>query len=203
MPNNLASLIVPQPHRFHAIVENLFGNSAQLAKSFFVHTQQRADFLVQRRFRHHPSAVTQREREAPQLALLSFHLQRPQVPPIHLCLLAGRCLEASHRHRARRTALRSQPVCQNRVAAREVPLAQLAQQHPGVPYSRSQPLFQIRLKSIQLARLLRAWSVLRHHPRCQHVLANRLAIPTSQLADRLNTHPLPLQFFQFLHVAPP
>jgi len=60
--------------------------------SFFVHAQQRAQLLLQRRVRHHPPAVTQREREAPHLPLLPFHLQRSQAPPSPLALA---CPEAS------------------------------------------------------------------------------------------------------------
>ena len=45
--------------------------------------------------------------------------------------------------------------------------------------------------------------LLRHHPSCLLILANRLAVNTSQFADRLDAHRLPLQFFQHLHVSPP
>ena len=62
--------------------------------------QQRAQLLVQRHFRHHPPAVTQREGEAVQLLFLPGYLQRTQMSPVHLRLLARSSLEAPHRHHA-------------------------------------------------------------------------------------------------------
>ena len=61
-------------------------------------SQQRAQLLIQRRFRHHPAAITQREGEAVQLLFLPGHLQRAQMPPVHLRLLARCRLEAPHGH---------------------------------------------------------------------------------------------------------
>ena len=75
MPDNLTALVAPQPHRFHAVVENLLGNTAHLLKRFFMHAQQRADLLVHRYFRHQAPAVTHREGEGPELLLLVFTLQ--------------------------------------------------------------------------------------------------------------------------------
>ena len=203
VPDDLAALVRPQPHRLHAVVENLFRHSAELLERGFVQPQQRAQLLVQRRFRHHSPAVTQREGEAVQLLFLPGYLQRAQMPPVHLRLLAWSRLEAPHGHHACRAALRTQPVRQNRVAAGIVPLAQFAQQHPRVPHPGAQPLFQIRLKRVELARRHGAWAILRRYPCRLHILANRLAIPAGQLADRLDAHSLPLQFFEFLHVSPP
>src|SRR6266849_3341812 len=152
VPDDLASLVRPQPHRLHAVVENLFRHAADLLERRFVQPQQRAQLLVQRCFRHHPAAVTQREGEAVQLLLLPGHLQRAQMSPIHLRLLARSRLEAPHRHDSCRAALRPQPVRQNRVTASIVTLAQFTQQHSRVPHSGAQPLFQIRLERIELAR---------------------------------------------------
>src|SRR5229473_6745751 len=152
VPDDLASLVRPQPHRLHAVVENLFRPAADLLERRFVQPQQRAQLLVQRCFRHHPAAVTQREGEAVQLLLLPGHLQRAQMSPIHLRLLARSRLEAPHRHASCRAALRPQPVRQNRVTASIVTLAQFTQQHSRVPHSGAQPLFQIRLERIELAR---------------------------------------------------
>ncbi len=56
-------------------------------------------------------------------------------------------------HDSCRTALRPQPVRQNRVATGVVLLTQFAQQHPCVPHPGAQALLQVRLKRIELARL--------------------------------------------------
>src|SRR2546426_982859 len=63
VPHDLASLVRSQPHRLHAVVENLFRHSADLLERRFVQAQQRAQLLIQRCFRYHPAAVTQREGE--------------------------------------------------------------------------------------------------------------------------------------------
>src|SRR3989441_7807413 len=70
MPDNLAPLIGSQPHCLHAVIENLFRDSAHLTERLFVHAQQRAQLLVQRRFGHHLPAVAQREGKTPKLLLL-------------------------------------------------------------------------------------------------------------------------------------
>ena len=75
MPDDLATLVTPQPHCLHAVVENLFGNTTYLPKRLFVHPQQRADLLVHRYFRHQALAITHREGEGPKLLLLVFALQ--------------------------------------------------------------------------------------------------------------------------------
>jgi len=81
---------------------------------------------------------------------------------------------------------------EKKVAALTQQDGQFAQQHQRVPHPGAQPLFQIRLKRIQLARRCWTWAVLRSHPRRLYILANRLAVPAGQLADRLDAHPLPL-----------
>jgi hypothetical protein len=88
----------------------------------FSAVKQRPQLLIQRRFRHHSSAVAQREGEAPEFAF-AFPLQRTQMPPIHLGLLPRWCLEASHGYRSCRATLRLQPIFQNRVAAAAVLLS--------------------------------------------------------------------------------
>src|ERR1700675_3191522 len=61
--------------------------------------------------------------------------------------------------RAARNMLRSTA----RLAACIVPFWQVAQSHSRVPQSHAQPLLQLRLKRIELARRCRAWAVLRRH----------------------------------------
>src|SRR5579885_1377943 len=151
MPDDLAALVCPQPHHPHAVVENLFGNTAHLLKRFFVQPQQRADLLVHCYFRYQASAVAHREGKRPKLALLAFALQSSQMSPIHLCLLARRCFETSHRHGSCRTPLRVQPVLENGVSAGVVGLPQLSQKHLRIPHSRAHTFFQIGLERIQLA----------------------------------------------------
>ena len=73
------------------------------------------------------------------------------MSPVHLCLLARRRLESSHRHYPRRLPLWLQPVLQNRVAARVVALPQFPQKELCVPDTGPQPLAQIRLERFQLA----------------------------------------------------
>src|ERR1700722_8889228 len=72
MPDDLAAFVIPQPHRLHTVIENLFRNSTHLPKGFFVHSQQRPDLLVHRYFRQETSAVTHCEGERPELLLLAF-----------------------------------------------------------------------------------------------------------------------------------
>src|SRR5206468_9457501 len=54
---------------------------ADLLERRFVQPQQRAQLLIQRCFRHHPAAVTEREGETVQLLFLPSQLQRAQMPP--------------------------------------------------------------------------------------------------------------------------
>src|SRR3989441_3562845 len=111
---------------YTTLFRSLFRDSAHLTERLFVHAQQRAQLLVQRRFGHHPPAVAQREGKTPKLLLLAFHLERPQMAPVHLRLLARWRLESSYGHGSRRGSLWPQPVGQDRVSARVVPLAQLS-----------------------------------------------------------------------------
>src|SRR5437879_12810788 len=49
------------PSDLHTVIENLFRDSAHLTERLFVHAQQRAQLLVQRRFGHHLPAVAHPE----------------------------------------------------------------------------------------------------------------------------------------------
>jgi hypothetical protein len=142
-PDDLAPLVGPQPHRLHAVVENLFRHPIQLPEGLFMQAQQRPQLLVHRRLGDHDAAIAEGESEPPELPLLALPPDRPQMPPVHLRLLPRWRLEPPHRHHLRRRALRPQPVREQRVAPRVVPRAQLPQQHPRVPDPGPQPLFPI------------------------------------------------------------
>ena len=79
-------------------------------------------------------------------------LHVPDMLPIYLHLLRRRRLEPPHRRHPRGFPLRPQPVRQDRVAARVATLPQLQPRHPGAPDPGSQPLIQLLLAGIQLAR---------------------------------------------------
>jgi hypothetical protein len=65
IPNDLATLVRFQPNGFHAVVQNLFRNTAQLTKGFLMQAQQCSQLLIHGGFRHHAAAVAQREGKSP------------------------------------------------------------------------------------------------------------------------------------------
>ena len=101
-----------------------------------MHAQQCAQLLVRCRRSHHPAAITQRHREAPQLAFPAILGKTAEMAPVHLSLLARCRLKSLHRNRLGLLALRVKPVLQNRVTAAVVALPQLAQKYRGVPDTR-------------------------------------------------------------------
>jgi len=62
-------------------------------EGFLVHLQQRAQFLVERRFGHHRPAIAEGKCETIQHPLSAIHLDGAQMSPVSLRLFAWRCLE--------------------------------------------------------------------------------------------------------------
>src|SRR5438045_8111179 len=73
-PHHLTAIANAGPHGLHAVVQDLFRHSTELAKCFLMHPQKRAELLVQRCFRHHHPAIAEREREARQSVFLAIYL---------------------------------------------------------------------------------------------------------------------------------
>jgi hypothetical protein len=96
-----------------------------------------------------------------------------------------------------------QPVFENRVAAAKPASAQLAQQHLRVPHARLQPLLDVWLERVQFCSAAPVAFLHRCPFRLQQILANRFAIESGELADRLHAEPLPLQLFDITHFFPP
>jgi hypothetical protein len=74
------------------------------------------------------------------------------MTPVHLRLLARRRFESAHRSRHPCRSLRLQPILQNRTAALVASLPDSAYEHLGIPHAGFQPVFQVRLVRVQLAR---------------------------------------------------
>src|SRR5262249_57810346 len=98
-------------------------------------------------------SVAQVQRNPPDPAPPPAGFQVPGVPPINLRLFPGRCLNPATRRRVTRLSLRVQPAFQEGVSTAVTALAQLPQQHLSVPHTGIQPVLQIRLVWIELARL--------------------------------------------------
>src|SRR5262245_11544032 len=182
MPHDLATFIGHQPHRLHAVVEKLFRHTAQLSECFFMHPQQRSQLLVQCRFDEHRAAVSQRESKSPQLAFDPIHIDRAEMSPIDLGLSSGWRFESTYGCYLRRLSLRSQPVGENRVAARVTAFAQLAHDHARIPHAGFQSLTDVGLEGIQFARACLSWSVNRCRFRLDQILPDRLSIVAREFA---------------------
>jgi hypothetical protein len=144
-----------------------------------VHPQQRPQLLVQRRLRHHGSAVAQRKCEAPNSPFYPVDINAAQVSPVHLRLHSRWSLKAAHRHHARRFPLRLQILFHGAIAATITALPQFTKQNNSVPHANSQPLIDVWLEAVQDARPRLAWTI---HPRrgpIQQVPPNRLSVVAS------------------------
>ncbi len=62
------------------------------------------------------AAVSEREDEAREFVLLAFHFDGAYIAPVHLGLMAGRGLEATHRHCLRALTLGMDILLENGVA---------------------------------------------------------------------------------------
>ena len=137
MPAHFTALIRAQHDRLDVIVEDLCGHAPQVVKGFLVLPQQGLEFLVGRQPSIHGAGVPQRQHKAPDRRALPLVLERAQMAPIGLRLLARWGLKPPHGHRASGFPLGLQLVFEDRVPAGVAVVAQLPQQDQRIPDARA------------------------------------------------------------------
>src|SRR5690349_3002364 len=121
------------------------------------------------------------------------------VAAIHLCLLAGRSFQATHRHDQRRLSLRLQVTIEDAIASWVAALLYLLEQNYPVPDTGGQALFEVGLVRIQQGRSGLSWAIAGRAGLAQ-VFANGWSAVAGEGADLGNAEPLTFVVVNLVHL---
>src|ERR1017187_3180564 len=122
-----------------------------------------------------------------------------QVAPIHLCLLAGRRLEAAHGHSLSLGPQGLQEVLDGRVASRISLLLKFTQQDDGVPYAIGQALLNEGLIALDKFGTRYPGTIGRDFTRLQ-IFADRLAVEAGEPLDLADGKTITFHLTDAVHV---
>jgi len=166
MEHRVAAVVVLQPDRLHAVVQDLLGDAAQIVEGVLVTAQQRRQSLRVTEIEKAGARPAQRQHEG----LHPFPLRLAESSPVGLRLFAGRRLKADRRPVCEQRAERMQELPENAAATRVALGANLIEEHRGVAHLvLQQPLQQVIPKGIQF-RAHQEWG-----PRPRHLALDQPA----------------------------